>query len=521
MTLRLTRTRILAVGILAFVGGVFFASSMDWTDRLFAQSSPAATRPRQEQVQTLADASNAFVSISEHITPAVVSIEAERDARARGNTRRPQGQVPGQGQIPPGFEEFFRQFEAPQQQPRTQQSSGSGFVVSRDGYILTNNHVVEGADRVRVTMLDRRVYDAKIIGRDPTTDVAVLKIEGRNFTAITFGDDEKVRIGEWVLAIGNPLGLDFTVTAGIVSAKGRGLAGLQRSQYDISDFIQTDAAINPGNSGGPLVNARGEVIGINSAIASQTGFYSGYGFAIPITLAKQVMDDLIAHGEVRRAVIGVSIGEVSPEDAQVAGLREITGVKVQAYSGTDSPALRAGLEPGDIITKADGRSVDRVSALQRVLRAKKPGENVAIEAWRYGTRKTFTVRLTSAPKDAGVVADAGEAPAAEPSPTHSRLGIAVEPVPAELVRAAAIPEQYRGVRVSAVEEGSASFGRLFVGDVIAQLLPAKTKLSSVADLQKALEGVRDGEIVSFMIYRPARDGAGTTSVVNIRVQPAR
>ncbi len=524
MSLRITRSRILFVGTLAFVGGVFFASSMDWTDRLFAQGTPATTRPRQEQVQTLADASNAFVSISEHITPAVVSIEAERDARTRATPRRPQGQNPGQGQVPPGFEEFFRQFDPnPQQAPR-QESSGSGFIVSRDGFILTNNHVVEGADRVRVRTLDRRVHEARIVGRDPTTDVAVLKIEGRNFTAITFGDDDKVRIGEWVLAIGNPLGLDFTVTAGIVSARGRSLPGLLRSNYDISDFIQTDAAINPGNSGGPLVNARGEVIGINSAIASQTGYYSGYGFAIPITLAKQVMDDLIAHGEVRRAVAGISIGEVQPEDAQVAGLREVTGVKVQAYSGgNDSPALKAGIEPGDIITKADGRSVDRVSALQRVLRGKKPGDTVELEAWRYGTRKTFSVRLIAAPRDADLVADASaQAAKPDPSPTHSRLGFAVEPVPAELVRAARIPEEYRGVRVAEIEDGSpAEKALLLVGDVVVQILPAKTRITNTADLQRALDGVRTGDIVSFLVYRPARDGLGSTAVVNVRAQDPR
>ena len=267
MPLSISRTRIAAFAVLAFAGGIFFASSMDWTSRLFAQGGTG--RPTAEQVRTLADASNAFVSISEHITPAVVSVQAERDVRA--TARR-------QMQVPPGFEEFFRQFDAPQQ-PRTQESSGSGFVVSRDGYILTNNHVVEGADRIKVALQDRRVFDAKVIGRDSTTDVAVLKVEATDLTTITFGDDEQLRVGEWVLAVGNPLGLDFTVTAGIVSAKGRGaLSGLQRSQYDIADFIQTDAAINPGNSGGPLVNARGEVVGINSAIASGTGYYSGYGY---------------------------------------------------------------------------------------------------------------------------------------------------------------------------------------------------------------------------------------------------
>ena len=510
MRFSLSRTRIVVFAGLAFALGVLFASSMDWTSSVFAQQQ-TAPKPRTEEVKTLADASNAFVSISEHITPAVVSVQAERDARARTTRPRAQQQI-----VPPGFEEFFRQFEGPQQQPRTQQSSGSGFIVSRDGYILTNNHVVEDADRVQVAMQDRRVYDAKVVGRDPTTDVAVLKIEGKNFTAVSFGDDESLRIGEWVLAIGNPLGLDFTVTAGIVSAKGRGLPGLQRTQYDISDFIQTDAAINPGNSGGPLVNARGEVVGINSAIASQTGFYSGYGFAIPISLAKQVMDDLIQHGEVRRAVIGVGINEVTPEDAAVAGLKQIAGVKVGSYSGDDSPALKAGIEPGDIITKADGKAVDRVSALQRVIRAKKPGDTVEIEAMRYGTKKTFRVRLTSAPKEGAVVASAGEQPLESASPTNSRLGISVEPLTAEIIQAARVPDQYRGLRVAEIEPGSPAEGRLQVNDVIVQILPEKRKISTHADLTRALEGVKRGDYVSLLVYRPVRGGGGTTAVVNLK-----
>ena len=513
--MRLTRTKIVVVSVIAFGFGVVFASSMDWTDRIFAQgSSVQAPKPRQEEVKTLADASNAFVSISEHITPAVVSVQAERDPRTRPSTRQ---RTPT---LPPGFEDLFRGIDPQQQQPR-QEATGSGFIVSRDGYILTNNHVVEGADRIQVAMQDRRIFDARIIGRDPTTDVAVLKIEGKNFTAVSFGDDEKLRIGEWVLAIGNPLGLDFTVTAGIVSAKGRGLQGLQRSLYDISDFIQTDAAINPGNSGGPLVNARGEVVGINSAIASQTGFYSGYGFAIPITLAKQVMDDLIAHGEVRRAVIGVSITEVFPEDAQVAGLRTIAGVKVQAYSGEDSPAMAAGIEPGDIIIRADGKSVDRVNALQRVIRAKRPGDVVELEAMRYGTRKQFKVKLTAAPKNLGLVAEAEEPPARTTLPANSRLGISVEPAPTEFVRAVQLPEQYRGLRVADVEEGGPAENRILVNDVIVEVLPSKAKIRTLADLTKALDGVRPGEVVSFLVFRPVRGGGGQTAVVNLRTASDR
>lgn len=508
MGLHLTRTKILVVSTIAFVGGVLFASSMDWTDRVFAQGGTAAApapKPTVQDVKSIADASNAFVSIAEHVTPSVVSIQAERQARARGNRNR---------QLPPGFEEFFRQYEP--QQPQLQQSSGSGFIVSRDGYILTNNHVVEDAARVRVAMQDRRVFDARVVGRDPTTDVAVLKIDARNLPTTSFGDDEKLRIGEWVMAIGNPLGLDFTVTVGIVSAKGRALAGLNPTEYAISDFIQTDAAINPGNSGGPLVNARGEVIGINSAIASQTGLFSGYGFAIPITLAQQVMDDLIKHGEVRRAVLGVAINEVSPEDAQVAGLNRIAGVKVEGYTGQDSPGMKAGLEPGDVITKADGKAVDRVSALQRVIRARKPGETVELEAMRYGTRKSFRVRLGAAPTDSRTVAAAEPAPATPP-PASSRLGVSVEPVTAELVRASAMPDQFRGLRVAVVEPGSPADERgLAVGDVLVQVLPSKDRIRSPDDLQTALNGVKKGEVISFLVYRPAPDGAGQTRVVNLR-----
>ena len=222
--------------------------------------------------------------------------------------------------------------------------------MSKDGYILTNNHVVADADKVTVTLLDKRTFEAKVIGRDPTTDVAVIKIDGENLPVASLGDDNNARVGQWVVAIGNPLGLDFTVTAGIISAKGRPLQGLLGNRgYEITDYIQTDAAINPGNSGGPLVNIRGEVIGINSAIASSTGFYAGYGFAIPVTLAKQVMDDLIKYGKVRRAVMGVSIMPATAADAKAAGMKEVTGVFVRAFNPDDSG------QPGEGSRHAAGR----------------------------------------------------------------------------------------------------------------------------------------------------------------------
>ncbi|HJQ95132.1 MAG TPA: trypsin-like peptidase domain-containing protein, partial [Acidimicrobiia bacterium] len=265
---------------LAFALGLLFAGLLDLPNRTAAQEQgrqsaiarvPAPSIPAALPLQEL---SEAFAAVSEHVKPSVVYIRSQKTESA--TARR----------VPPGMERFFPRFRP---RDEIEQGSGSGFVVSSDGYILTNNHVVEGAEQVTVRLLDRREFKAKVVGTDPNTDVAVLKIDAKGLPPVALGNSEDARVGEWVLAIGNPLGegLTFTVTSGIVSAKGRALTGLPgRGQGSIQDFIQTDAAINPGNSGGPLVSVRGEVIGINSAIASETGFYSGYGFAIPINLAR-------------------------------------------------------------------------------------------------------------------------------------------------------------------------------------------------------------------------------------------
>src|SRR3954462_11243073 len=310
------RARLVVAATTAFIGGLIVASGMNWTKLGFAQARPSAA-----QVQPIAEASNAFVAIANNVTPAVVSIEVFSAARSTGTQQRGQSQTP-QG-VPPEMQDFFRQFDIPQRSA-PMRGQGSGFIVTSNGYILTNNHVVTNSDRetvadkVTVRMKDHRVFTAKVVGHDRTTDVAVIKIDGNNFPTVALGNDANSRIGEWVLAIGNPLGLENTVTAGIISATGRALPDLMNpngtNQYAISDLIQTDAAINPGNSGGPLVNQRGEVIGITSAIASPTGVNAGYGFAIPITLAKKVMDDIIKHGKVRVGVLGILIREVTPED---------------------------------------------------------------------------------------------------------------------------------------------------------------------------------------------------------------
>jgi serine protease Do len=498
MTSALSRARLGGAVAGAFVGGLVLASAFDRTPFGYAQST---SKPSAQEVRSLAEQSNAFVSIAEHVTPAVVSISSERDRQAVAAT--PRGRA-----APPGMEDFFRQFEPRQQGPA--ESSGSGFIVSKDGYIMTNNHVVEGADRVTVTLNDRRTFPAKVIGRDPTTDVAVIKIDGGNVPFTQLGDDEALRVGEWVIAIGNPLDLENTVTAGIVSAKGRSISNLLdrntprgQGSLAITDFIQTDAAINPGNSGGPLVNIRGEVIGINSAIASPTGFYSGYGFAVPITLAKEVMDDIIRYGRVRRAVLGVGINSVTPNDAAAAGLKTIAGVRVDSYSGDDSPARTAGLQVGDIITAIDGKPVDRVNALQRVVRTHEPGETVAVTVQRFGTQRTFKVRLAEAPGERTVAArDSAAAPVRAGGVANSKLGISYEPVSAELAREANLSAEQRGVRVRNVATAGPAYEQLFEGDIITEIInPAPRRpVRTVADLQTATERIPSGQFVTLYVY---------------------
>lgn len=328
-----------------------------------------------------------FAAVSEVSTPAVVHIKTTIGA--------PTAQESVRGQNP--FEEFFGEgfgFEMPRRGP--QQSSGSGVIFSQDGYIVTNNHVVANADKVEVVLNDKRSFVATVVGVDPSTDLAVIKVEEENLPFLSFGNSNEVKVGEWVVAVGNPFNLTSTVTAGIISAKGRNIDLLRTrdNQYAIENFIQTDAAVNPGNSGGALVNTSGQLIGINTAIASKTGSYAGYSFAVPVNIAKKVIQDLLKYGEVKRALLGVQIGDVSSELAEEKNLPNLKGVYVAGVM-EDGAGEKAGIKAEDVILKINEKEVNSSSQLQEVVGNYHPGDKVDITVRRGTKEKVLEAVLQS------------------------------------------------------------------------------------------------------------------------------
>lgn len=494
--------------VLAFLLGLLIAGFLNLPGSSAAQQetryavTPAAPAPAAGAAN-LQSLSEAFASVAEAVKPSVVFIKSGRRA---GNDEP--GRRQPQFQVPPGFEDFFPRL--PQmQQPEFQEAAGSGFIVSRDGYILTNDHVVDGSDVVTVRLLDRREFKAKVVGTDASTDLAVLKIDAANLIPAPLGDSDAARVGEWVLAVGNPLGenLTFTVTSGIISAKGRTLQLPNISDRSIQDFIQTDAAINPGNSGGPLVNTSGRVLGVNSAIASRTGFYSGYGFAIPINLARQVMDQIIAHGEVRRSVLGISVRDASANDAAYVGLPDIRGVLVEDFGSDNSAAKQAGLEPGDIIITVDGKPVEYVGQLQQRIAFRKPGDAVKVEVARKGgVRKTYDVKLQAMPGAPAVADRSGGATddvADRSGAAMGKLGVTVAPVTQDDAARFGLTQAQRGLMVTDVTAGGPAYGELVDADrggpdIILEVegQPVKT----TAELRERLKGMKAGDIVSLRVY---------------------
>lgn len=410
--------------------------------------------------------------------------------------------------------EFFRRFglpmpnmprRSPRQSPPSEEEQprgvGSGFILTPDGYVMTNAHVVEGADEVIVTLTDKREFKAKIVGSDKRTDVAVVKIDAKGLPAVRIGDVNRLKVGEWVMAIGSPFGLENSVTAGIVSAK-------QRDTGDYLPFIQTDVAINPGNSGGPLINMRGEVVGINSQIYSRSGGFMGISFAIPVDEAIRVSDQLRATGKVTRGRIGVQIGPVTKEIAESIGLGKAQGALVSAVE-PDSPAAKAGVEAGDVITKFDGKPIDKVSDLPRMVGNTKPGTHSTLSVLRRGKNKDLNLVIAEVEPDDAAKA---KAPGSKSSPQgtiiNKPLGLTLGELTAAQRKELAIKG---GVRVVAATDAAARAG-LREGDVILQLANVEvTDLKSFeaawakADKAKPVNVlVRRGEWAQYVLIRPAR-----------------
>jgi serine protease Do len=343
--------------------------------------SSAANTPNTSTTSAPAAAVTSFADVVDRVAPAVVSIHSTRRVRA-----------PRQHPFfdDPRFREFFGLPRTPQGESPRVQGLGSGVIVSGEGYILTNHHVIDGAEEIQVELSDHRVYAAKLVGSDPPSDLAVLKVDERNLPVLGMGDSDRARVGDVVLAIGNPLGLDQTVTAGIISAKGRS-TGLSDGSFE--DFLQTDAPINQGNSGGALVSAAGELIGINSQILSPTGGNIGIGFAIPVNMAKNVMNQLISNGTVRRGSLGVIIQPVTSEAIARLGLQNARGALVNSVV-SGGPAERAGVRPGDVITAFNGNAIGDPNSLRNAVAATPPGTDVGLTLWRSGREEQVRLRLS-------------------------------------------------------------------------------------------------------------------------------
>jgi serine protease Do len=439
-----------------------------------------------------------FSTAAETVTPTVVHIRTTMSRTVRQQ----------QQQMPDIFRDFFGDEFPGQQgqgQPRRQQgqASGSGVILTRDGYIVTNNHVVQDADVVEVVLTDKRSFKAKVIGTDPLTDLAVLKIEANNLPAIVLGDSDALKLGEWVLAVGYPLDLESTVTAGIVSAKGRGIGILNRdfqqrqqsqnrsaeeiakADSPIESFIQTDAAINPGNSGGALVNLRGELVGINSAIASTTGYYSGYGFAVPVSLVKKVSADLLKYGNVQRGYLGIRPTELNSKEAERLGAKVGRGIYIEDVVA-DGAAKAAGIQKGDVIVKMEGQLIDSDAQMREIIGRRRPGDVLTLTLNRGGTERDVKVELRNRNGGRDVIRKE-DAAAAAPA-TLKTLGADIKELSSSERQQLGISG---GVRIAKIYDGKLAETDLEEGFIIVKANGRNVK--TVKDLETIMTAVKEGE----------------------------
>jgi serine protease Do len=458
-----------------------------WISALLLRPLPALAK--DGGIESLRQTSKAFADVAKKVSPAVVFIQVEKTVE-QGNAQFFSPFGPGT----PFGDDFFRHFfgmPGPQEPQKFHQSprhrivgQGSGFIISSDGYILTNNHVVGDADKVTVKLLDGREFTAKTVGTDPHSDVAVIKIDATDLPALQLGDSDAIDVGEWVVAIGNPFGLSHTLTVGVVSAKGRSSIGIA----DYENFIQTDAAINPGNSGGPLVDLDGKVVGMNTAIFSQSGGYMGIGFAIPINMAKSIKDQLIQTGSVVRGYLGIVIQALTPDLAKSFGIKDQKGILVAQVS-EGSPAQEAGLKQGDVIIAFNGKPVDQIGPFRNEVALKKPGSKQDITILRNGDRKVLTVTI-------GILPDKG--PAAAGSPHNlEKLGMTVQNLTPQLARQFGLEGQ-KGVVVTDVSPNSAAaLANIRPGGIILEV--DRKPVKNMEEFKKAIAAIPENSPVVLLI----------------------
>ena len=485
-----------ALGLALIVGGL--------TGSVVQSSSEQPTYTVASGARTQIVFDQGFSPVVKSAAPAVVNISSSRVVRApEGN---PLG--PADESILRRFfgEDFMRQFRIPRE--RREHSLGSGVIVNSNGYVLTNSHVVMGATNVKVALSDRREMPGKIIGVDPGTDIAVVKIDTDHLSVLPFGDSSKVEVGDIALALGNPFGLGRTVTMGIVSATGRGGLGIE----DYEDFIQTDASINPGNSGGALINVRGELIGVNTAILSPSGGSLGIGFAVPSNMVRTVMDQIVKTGKVTRGYIGVSVQDITPELAAAMKIPQTRGALIGDLD-PKGPAAQNGLQSGDVIVEADGKAIEDSRMLRLIVGSKAPGTQLSLGVLRNGQPRNVTVKLDELPvKQTASTETPTRQKGSAPETIQSRIGVAAVELTPEIAQHLKVPDDVKGVVVADVEEGGpAAEAGLQLGDVVQEV--NHKPVHTVADFYSQLSAARGSNPILLLLNR---DGHTLYAAIDVR-----
>ena len=473
------KNRALLYGATLILIGLIMGLGISSNLNLLSNGHTEETTISKESIDILSRTGQAMAEVAAAVKPSVVNISSTKTVRISGM------------QSPFSDDPFFRRFFGDQfnqfGRPREHKQSGlgSGVIVDKDGYILTNNHVIKEADEIKVKLSDKREFKGKVIGTDPKTDLAVIKIDSNHLPVIRLGDSDKLKVGETVIAVGNPFGLNQTVTSGIVSATGRANVGIA----DYEDFIQTDAPINPGNSGGALVNVKGELVGINTAIFSTSGGYQGIGFAIPSSMARAVMDNLIKKGKVVRGWLGVSIQPVTPDLAKQFEIKEERGALVGDVV-EDGPADKAGIQRGDVIMEFDGREVSDPAGLRNSVAGTPPGKKVRLGLLRDGKMQKVDVVIAELPADLQKLRGGFD---------NLLKGVSVQGLTPELKKSLDVPRRITGVVVTDIDEGSPAGSLLMTNDIIIEV--NRTRISNAKDYEAVVSKIKSGQDVLLLVFR--------------------